>query len=676
MPEPEAPGCGAAGSYPACRPVGDRHLTLELGPGISPEVNALVFRAKALLEAVGPPGLLETTPTYSSLLIRYNPLGTDYRTLARVGLEAAGAAARLLSPRAAAAAECPAAGTAGSVAEAGGPASVGSGPAADARGGEADPVRVPVVYGGEFGPDLENVARRAGLAPREVAARHAGGSYRVYMLGFAPGFAYLGGLDPVLATPRRKTPRPRVPEGSVGIAGDQTGVYPMALPGGWQLVGRTPLRLWDPFAGQPALLGPGRAVRFVDAGQGAAGWAKAVRMAAAEERRLGRGPDGRKESGEGPDENGGEPSGCAATAGDVRARAATPLAAVLAAGPFDTIQDGGRWGYSAQGLPESGAMDWPALAQANAAVGNRPAAAAVEITYGGLRLRLLRSATFAVSPGARAFLDGHPVTPGRGYLADPGAVIAFATGDCPRCYLALGDGGLTCPRVLGSRSTYTPAGLGGLEGRSLRPGDVLYGFTKPPTQGESRSRPAERGGGPQDATPSGALESPCRPGPIIVRAVPGPQDRLFGARMVGLFFERSWRVLPSSDRRACLLDGEPLRAPAGGEVSDGSPAGSVQVPPSGLPLVLLTDHQTTGGYAKIATVVGPDLPLLARAWPGGLVRFSRVTVEQTRRIWLEMPRGQAESWPGNGPPGVAKRVLLLGLKGRRHLASVEPSPPR
>ncbi|HVI26748.1 MAG TPA: 5-oxoprolinase subunit PxpB [Xanthomonadaceae bacterium] len=130
----------------------------------------------------------------------------------------------------------------------------------------AAPVRVveiPVRYGGEDGPDLEDVARHAGLAPEEVIARHAGGDYTVAMLGFAPGFPYLLGLDPALATPRRATPRTRVPAGSVAIGGAQAGLYPQDSPGGWQLIGRTDLVLFDALRDPPSLLAPGDRVRFV-----------------------------------------------------------------------------------------------------------------------------------------------------------------------------------------------------------------------------------------------------------------------------------------------------------------------------------------------------------------------------------------------------------------------------
>jgi KipI family sensor histidine kinase inhibitor len=124
-------------------------------------------------------------------------------------------------------------------------------------------VEIPTIYGGEYGPDLDFVAQYHHLTPAEVIRIHSGVDYPVYMLGFIPGFAYLGGLDAAIATPRLDQPRTRIPAGSVGIAGAQTGVYPLDTPGGWRIIGRTPLRLFDPLADPPALLSPGDIVRFI-----------------------------------------------------------------------------------------------------------------------------------------------------------------------------------------------------------------------------------------------------------------------------------------------------------------------------------------------------------------------------------------------------------------------------
>ncbi len=126
-------------------------------------------------------------------------------------------------------------------------------------------IEIPVAYGGDDGPDLEDVARHTGLTPHEVVRRHSQAQYVVYFLGFLPGFAFMGGLPPELATPRRPEPRVAVPARSVGIGGAQTGIYPLVSPGGWQLIGRTPLELLDPTAESPTLLRPGDRVRFVAA---------------------------------------------------------------------------------------------------------------------------------------------------------------------------------------------------------------------------------------------------------------------------------------------------------------------------------------------------------------------------------------------------------------------------
>ncbi|WP_410016056.1 5-oxoprolinase subunit PxpB [Sodalis sp. C49] len=138
----------------------------------------------------------------------------------------------------------------------------------DAITPEAREVEIPVVYGGESGPDLAWVAEQTGLSPRQVVERHAGAAYIVYFLGFQPGFPYLGELPEILAVPRRAEPRLSVPAGSVGIGGKQTGVYPLATPGGWQIIGRTPLKLFDPLNTSPTLLLPGDNVRFVPQKEG------------------------------------------------------------------------------------------------------------------------------------------------------------------------------------------------------------------------------------------------------------------------------------------------------------------------------------------------------------------------------------------------------------------------
>ncbi len=206
---------------------GEQGLVVEFGNAIDPAVNARVHRLARSLAARGLEGVIETVPTYRSLLVLFDPL---VLTRERLASEVEG----LLTATA----------------------------VEEAPGAGGNTVELPVLYGGEFGPDLDFVARHNGLSAEEVIAFHSSSAYLVYMLGFTPGFPYLGGMSSRLATPRLSSPRVKVPSGSVGIAGSQTGVYPLESPGGWRLIGRTPLRLFDVDAERPFLLAPGDIVRF------------------------------------------------------------------------------------------------------------------------------------------------------------------------------------------------------------------------------------------------------------------------------------------------------------------------------------------------------------------------------------------------------------------------------
>ena len=187
---------------------------------------------------------------------------------------------------------------------------------------EAAPIEVPVAYGGDGGPDLDEVARRSDSRPTDVIDRHAERDYRVFMLGFMPGFAYMGSVDETIAAPRRATPRVRVPAGSVGIAGAQTGVYPFESPGGWQIIGRTPLRMFDVSRDSRHSV---RLAIVCDSSTRA----REVPRRFIRLRRVAESPS-------------------ATSSADLT---------VIRPGLFTTIQDGGRWGYQASGVPVAGAMD-------------------------------------------------------------------------------------------------------------------------------------------------------------------------------------------------------------------------------------------------------------------------------------------------------------------------------
>lgn len=205
---------------------GDSAVVIEFGDSIDMKINARVQQLRRYIENSHLCGIVELVPTYRSLAIYFDPL-----TVGDIGLffEKLKSMAQI---------------TKGEI----------------SKGGLV--IVIPVCYGGEFGPDMENVASHTGISEEEIIRRHTAPDYYCYMLGFTPGFSYLGGMDESLATPRLKEPRKVIPAGSVGIAGKQTGIYPIDSPGGWQLIGRTPLRLFDPQGEQPFLIDAGMWVRF------------------------------------------------------------------------------------------------------------------------------------------------------------------------------------------------------------------------------------------------------------------------------------------------------------------------------------------------------------------------------------------------------------------------------
>lgn len=204
---------------------GDCAVTVELGSGISEAVNRRIRALSLALEQSPLPGVIETVPTYRSLTVHYDPELISFPALEAALRSLIGGLDRTSLP-------------------------------------PGEVLEIPVLYGGEAGPDLSFVAEHAGLTPEEVIARHSAPDYLIYMLGFTPGFPYLGGMDEQLAAPRLKTPRVCIPAGSVGIAGSQTGIYPLDSPGGWQLIGRTPIRMYAPERAVPILPQAGQYIRF------------------------------------------------------------------------------------------------------------------------------------------------------------------------------------------------------------------------------------------------------------------------------------------------------------------------------------------------------------------------------------------------------------------------------
>jgi len=294
---------------------------------------------------------------------------------------------------------------------------------------------------------------------------------------------------------------------------------------------------------------------------------------------------------------------------------------VLAPGLHTTVQDLGRVGYQHIGVPVSGALDGSSLRLANALVGNPQNTAVLEALISGPTLEVaVDTARLAVAgAGASLIIRGDPpriVAAGQSVTLQHGAVVEIAVGrDTACCYLAV-EGGIAVPLVLGSASTYVRAAIGGFQGRALRRDDILQ---------LTIARAAERPELRISAPPVAAEQS--------IRVVLGPQHDYFAEDAVTSLLSAEFRISKDADRMGLRLDGPVLRHRHGWDiVSDAIATGSIQVPGSGQAIVLLADHQTTGGYPKIATVISADLPALGRRRPGDMLRFLSVSLETAEQL--------------------------------------------
>ena len=474
-------------------------------------------------------------------------------------------------------------------------------------------VTVPVIYDGE---DLEAVAQLLGISADEVVARHTGTPWTAAFGGFAPGFTYLVDGDPIFDVPRRTTPRLVVPSGAVGLAGRFSGVYPRESSGGWQLIGRTAMPMWDVHADPPAAIMPGDRVTFH------AERDQAIMTDIARQRRTPTDRDIRANTG-----NSG--SGSESTTCDHGLRADRP-------GLLALFEDEGRHA-SAMGVAGSGACDMPAYRLANMLVGNPPDAPAIELTAGDAAFTAIGNVVVAVTGAPVDLCITGNATSG----ADPGhktirqslhrqEAIILHDGEtltigvpCAglRDYLAI-RGGFIAPMTLGSASRDTMSGIGPAP---LAAGDTLIAGTSDSLR--SVGRPCEWNG----HLPTGTMHhaGPQAIGgadhPVWLDVMLGPHDDWFTPAAIGTLFGTTWRVAAQSNRTGLRLNGpQPLEREDTRELpSEGMVPGSLEVPGSGQPVLFLRDQPVTGGYPVIAVLTLDALALAAQLPPGAFIRFRK-----------------------------------------------------
>lgn len=438
---------------------------------------------------------------------------------------------------------------------------------------------IPVRYNGE---DIEHVADLVGLSVSELIYKHSQTLWRAAFIGFAPGFAYLVSDEPPFGSvPRLASPRKKITSGSVGLAGEYSGVYPKDSPGGWQLIGQTDLKMWDVQREQPALLLPNDQVIFKDVTH--------------------------------------QPTKISVpNISSFPKKQSTESEAVLRVkkvGLQVLIQDAGRLNMAEMGVGRSGAMDQTSFQSVNLAVGNPQNAAALEILNGGLVLSILKPTVIAVT-GADAELSVQyaqgekvrvslyqPIALDQGdevYLAVPNAGV--------RNYLAV-RGGLVVENILGSASYDSLAELGALP---LKIGDKLAS-----AQLKTHS---------VDLSQS-SFAMPKQSDVIVIDLHLGPRTDWFKTSGLELLFQQKWLVTTESNRVGLRLQGEhALQREIEHELpSEGCSIGALQILPNGQPVLFMRDHPITGGYPVIATVAAHHLDLVAQIPSGSFIQFRKIT---------------------------------------------------
>ena len=459
-------------------------------------------------------------------------------------------------------------------------------------------ITIPVCYEGkEFAPDLERVCANAKLAKENMVKIHSSTDYLIYMMGFMPGFPYLGGMDERLETPRLETPRTKIPAGSVAIGGKQTGLYPAPSPGGWNVIGRTPLKVFDIGRDPVFLYKAGDKIRFKPISKN--DFERFDEKRWLEEMGLG-GVVSKSDMKERYECGGG--------------------IEILEAGFMTTIQDGGTKGFQKYGISQSGVMDKASFDFANALCGNSENAACLETTYTGPKICFTSDCSFAICGAVfeEAALDGVHVEMNKRIIAKAGSVLdCGAASKGLRSYIAFG-GGVLARKVFGSASTNVKSKIGGLNGRKLESGDTLaLGSAK----GIFRRgwNGAELAGFAKTA--AAFFLNGAREDPLAIECIKSSQSDFFGADCMEKFSAAVYTVSAQSDRMGIRFDGPSLDCGKTDIVSDAIPFGAVQITSAGLPLVMAADRQTTGGYAKIACVKKASMYKLAQALPGTKVKF-------------------------------------------------------
>ena len=530
-------------------------MTVSFGNEVSIGMNTKVRMLKKELDDNPISGVVETVPTYCALSVHYKP---DEIRRSELEEKLADSIARMKSFEAA----------------------------------SVTVKELPVYYGGETGPDIEECAELEGVSVEEIIRRHSEHEYYVYQLGFSPGHPYMARDSEPFSFKRRQTPRVDIPEHSVVAQLNLTNITTFRQSCGWNILGSTPVNITDYSKEDPFFFKAGDYIKLKPIDKKEYDRIKKEEENAVKARRN--------------------------HSAEVRYEGGTGLI-IEHAGLLTTIQDEGRFGYQASGVTPAGPMDHRAFHLANILVGNDTGAPVLEATITGPQIRFTEN-TFIAVTGADLSpeINGTPVGMYETINVKAGDVLGFGKRKygC-RTYIAFA-GGIDENKVMGSCAADIKNGLGGHNGRALRDGDVIR-ISGSINRDVMRKLPVER----------------YNDRDITVRVVLGPQDERFTKKGIKRFLNYSAVVTDKCDRQGIRLDCEPIEFVTDCNIiSDGISFGAIQVTGDGKPIILLADRQSVGGYTKIANVIYADLPKLAQVMPGCRVRFVEVGCDLAEELYI------------------------------------------
>ena len=535
---------------PKIYPLSETAISIEWCDRIDENVSQKILQADQLLNKFPFGGFVETVPAYTTLTVFYRPELVVNETASPFEVVKKIVEKLLEEPQ-----------------------------AAEIK--ESGLFNIPVCYDDEFGYDLEFIASTNGISKETVIDLHQKKEYRVYMMGFLPGFAYMGEVDDIIATTRKSSPRPIVEEGSVGIAGKQTGIYPLSSPGGWQIVGRTPLCLFDIQKEDPFLLKTGNRIKFY--------------------------PISKQEFDKIIKEHDIKPF--------IKEDPGAADAVVIKPGVFSTIQDGGRLGYRVYGVPSGGVMDELAHSTANALAGNTKNAATIECTMGGLLIQFKKNAVIAVTGGGAAFINGKKIKLYQPLSLDKNDSLEIKyNNDGIRTYIAV-RGGFSAENIMNSKSVCLRAGIGSA-------------FKKEDGLRFDNEVAAEKRTGTNRSVPTYTTHA-------SIRVIAGAENDWMTTESIQQFNSKNFILSNRCDRMGYHLQSDPLLLQISTELlSTAVTKGTIQLTPGGQLIVLMSDCQTTGGYPRVAQVAAVDLPVLAQLKPGDTIQFINIPHADAEKLYL------------------------------------------